>query len=347
MAQADLHPADPGRNPRVRLRELTTLSDAWYVLRRGTFEFQRANGQWSTLEREAYDRGNGATILLVDPDRHTVVLTRQFRLPAYLNGHADGMLVEAPAGLLDGEDAETAIRREAEEETGFLVESVTRVGELFMSPGSVTERVTLFTGTYSAGKRGSAGGGVAEEGEDIEVLEVALDDAIDMVDRGEIVDAKTVLLLRAAERDAELARAAHVPASPLMILVAGPARGGTGDDAEQIRRNIDELTRVALDLYRRGHLPVVGEWLAVPLIAAAGSQHVGDGIYDLIQHPLAEQILRRCDGCLRIGGPSAGADHMVAVAGELGKPVWLSVEDIPAAGVERLAGRLDGGTTAC
>jgi GDP-mannose pyrophosphatase NudK len=327
---AELHPLDPGRNPRVRLRELATLSDAWYVLRRATFEFQGAEGQWSTLQREAYDRGNGATILLVDPDRQTVVLTRQFRLPAYLNGHADGMLVEAPAGLLDGDDPETAIRREAEEETGFQVESVTRVGELFMSPGSVTERVTFFTGTYSRAGRGSAGGGIADEGEDIEVVELRLDEAIEMIDRGEIVDAKTVLLLRAAQRDAESARSVTLPASPLMILVAGPVRGGTGDDAASIQRNIDEMTHVALDLYRRGHLPIVGEWLAVPLISAAGSQQVGDGIYDLIQHPLAEQILRRCDGCLRIGGASAGADRMVDVARALGKRVWLSVDDIPA-----------------
>jgi nudix-type nucleoside diphosphatase (YffH/AdpP family) len=197
------HPSDPGRNPRVRLRELTTLSAGWAVLRRVTFAFHGADGQWSTQEREAYDRGNGATILLVDPERQTVVLTRQFRLPAYLNGHPDGMLVEAPAGLLDGDDPETAIRREAEEETGFVVDSVTRLGELFMSPGSVTERVVFFTGTYRSASRSSGGGGLADEGEDIEVMEVALDEAIDMVDRGEIVDAKTVLLLRSAQRGAE------------------------------------------------------------------------------------------------------------------------------------------------
>ena len=322
------HPADPGRNPRVRLHELTTLSDAWYVLRRGTFEFRGRNGKWSTHEREAYDRGNGATILLLDPDRQTVLLTRQFRLPAYLNGHADGMLVEAPAGLLDGDDPETAIRREAEEETGFVVESVTRIGELFMSPGSVTERVAFFTGTYRHADRVSSGGGVAAEGEDIEVIEVALDEALEMVDRGDIVDAKTVLLLRCAQLEAETARSAP-PSAQLMILVAGPVRGGTGDDPELIQRNIDEMTRIALDLYRRGHLPIVGEWLSLPLISAAGSQRVGDEIYDLIQHPLAEQILRKCDGCVRVGGASAGADQMVASARALGKPVWLSVDDIP------------------
>jgi hypothetical protein len=116
----------------------------------------------------------------------------------------------------------------------------------------------------------------------------------------------------------------------LMILIAGPVRGGTGDDPVLIQRNIDEMTRVALDLYRRGHLPIVGEWLAVPLIAAAGSQRVGDEIYDLIQHPLAEDILRRCDGCLRIGGGSAGADQMVRSARALGKPVWHSIDAIKA-----------------
>jgi nudix-type nucleoside diphosphatase (YffH/AdpP family) len=196
------HPADPGRNPGVRLLELTTLSDNWYVLRRARFEYRGTSEEWSTHEREAYDRGNGATILLHDPARGTVLLTRQFRLPAYLNGHADGMLVEAPAGLLDGENPEEAIRREAEEETGFLVESVRRIGELYMSPGSVTERVTFFTGTYASGDRVSRGGGVASEGEDIEVLEIALDEALAMVDRGEIVDAKTVLLLRSVQREA-------------------------------------------------------------------------------------------------------------------------------------------------
>ena len=193
-------PEDPRRNPRVRLRELEVLSDSWYTLRRATFDIQGRDGTWTTQRREAYDRGNGATILLRDATRDTVLLTRQFRLPAYLNGHPDGMLLETPAGLLDPGDAsaESAIRREAEEETGYRVEDVTRVGEYFMSPGSVTERIAFFTGSYRAGARVSRGGGVASEGEDIEVVEVTLADAIAMVERGEIVDAKTVLLLRLA-----------------------------------------------------------------------------------------------------------------------------------------------------
>jgi nudix-type nucleoside diphosphatase (YffH/AdpP family) len=194
-------PEDPQRNPRVRLRELQVLSDSWYTLRRATFDIQGRDGTWTTQHREVYDRGNGATILLRDSTRDTVLLTRQFRLPAYLNGHPDGMLLEAPAGLLDSDDAsaESAIRREAEEETGYRVQDVTRIGEYFMSPGSVTERLAFFTGSYRAGERVSEGGGIAGEGEDIEVVEVALPDAIAMVERGEIVDAKTVLLLRLAQ----------------------------------------------------------------------------------------------------------------------------------------------------
>ncbi|MDX6563457.1 MAG: hypothetical protein QOD65_3271 [Gaiellales bacterium] len=192
-------PDDPQRNPRVRLRDVTILSDAWYTLKRVTYDFRRSDGTWSEQQREVYDRGDGATILLRDETRDTVLLTRQFRMPAYLNGHPDGMLIETPAGLLDGDDAETAIRREAEEETGYRVEGVVRIGEYFMSPGSVTERIAFFTGSYRAEERVSQGGGVEGEGEDIEVLEVTLAEAIAMIDRGEIVDAKTVLLLRLAQ----------------------------------------------------------------------------------------------------------------------------------------------------
>ena len=193
-------PEDPGRNPRVRLREPRACSPTPGTrcgAPRSTI--QGRDGEWTEQQREVYDRGNGATILLRDETRDTVLLTRQFRLPAYLNGHPDGMLLEAPAGLLDGDDPETAIRREAEEETGYRVDAVTFVGEYFMSPGSVTERVAFFRGSYRAGERVSEGGGVAGEGEDIEVVEVALAEAIAMVERGEIVDGKTVLLLRLAQ----------------------------------------------------------------------------------------------------------------------------------------------------
>jgi nudix-type nucleoside diphosphatase (YffH/AdpP family) len=187
-------------NPRVRLVGTEVLSDAWYVLRRTTFDLQRRDGSWTREQREAYDRGNGATILLYDPDRGTVLLTRQFRLPAYVNGHPDGMLLEAPAGLLDGDDAEAAIRREAEEETGVRVGEVQRLFELFMSPGSVTERVAFFAAPYRQEARVGPGGGLAGEGEDIEVVELRIGEALDAVRRGEIVDGKTVLLLQWAER---------------------------------------------------------------------------------------------------------------------------------------------------
>jgi nudix-type nucleoside diphosphatase (YffH/AdpP family) len=183
-------------NPRIRDVETRVLSDDWYVLRKATFDFRHRDGSWTRQSREAYDRGNGATILLYDPDRGTVLLTRQFRFPAYANGHPDGMLIEAPAGLLDDEDAEAAIRREAEEETGVRVGAVQRLFELFMSPGSVTERVAFFAAPYDASTRISAGGGVADEGEDLEVLELPVEDALAMVARGEICDGKTVLLLQ-------------------------------------------------------------------------------------------------------------------------------------------------------
>ncbi|MET0461416.1 MAG: NUDIX domain-containing protein [Ilumatobacteraceae bacterium] len=188
-----------GSNERVRNLEIEVLSDHWYVLRKASFDYRHRDGTWTREVREAYDRGNGVTILLYDPGAATVLLTRQFRLPAFVNGHPDGMLIEAAAGLLDGDDPESAIRREAEEESGVRVGTITRLFELFMSPGSVTERVTFFAATYSHAQRVSAGGGVTAEGEDIEVLELPLVDALAMVRRGEIVDGKTVLLLQWAQ----------------------------------------------------------------------------------------------------------------------------------------------------
>ncbi len=186
----------PDSNPRVRINAVDVLSDNWYTLRKIDFDYRDRSGNWSTQQREAYDRGNGATVLLVDWTRRTVVLTRQFRMPAYVNDHPDGMLIEAPAGLLDDDDAESAIRREVEEETGYRVTTVRRVFELFMSPGSVTERVTFFVAEYRADDRVDDGGGVAHEGEDIEVLELGLDEAWARVVDGRIVDGKTVLLLQ-------------------------------------------------------------------------------------------------------------------------------------------------------
>jgi nudix-type nucleoside diphosphatase (YffH/AdpP family) len=188
-------------NPRVRIIETETLSEDWYVLKKTTFDYRQRNGTWSRQNRETYDRGNGATILLYDPDARTVLLTRQFRLPAYVNGHPDGMLIEAPAGLLDGDDPAEAIRREAEEETGVRVGEVTRLFEVFMSPGSVTERVTFFAAPYTRADKVSAGGGVASDGEDIEVLELPFEEALRMVGDGEIADGKTIMLLQWARID--------------------------------------------------------------------------------------------------------------------------------------------------
>jgi nudix-type nucleoside diphosphatase (YffH/AdpP family) len=184
------------RNPRVRVVDVELVARAWHVLRRTTFDYQDSAGTWARQTRETYDRGNGATVLLYDPDRRTVLLTRQFRYPVYVNGHPDGMFVETAAGLLDEDDPETAVRREAAEETGVEIGPLEHVFDLWTSPGSVTERLHLYAAPYSADSRTAAGGGLAEEGEDIEVLELGFDDALDRVLTGEIADAKTVLLLQ-------------------------------------------------------------------------------------------------------------------------------------------------------
>jgi nudix-type nucleoside diphosphatase (YffH/AdpP family) len=207
------HGVNLGDNERVDNLQLEVLSDHWYVLRRATFDYRHRDGRVTREVREAYDRGNGATILLHDPAAGTVILTRQFRLPIYLNGHPDGMLIETAAGLLDrpDEDPESAIRREAEEESGVRVSEVRRLFELFMSPGSVTERVTFFVATYSHAQRVSAGGGVSAEGEDIEVIELTLDEALAMIDAGTIDDGKTVILLQWAA----MQRAAGSTAGPV------------------------------------------------------------------------------------------------------------------------------------
>jgi GDP-mannose pyrophosphatase NudK len=180
---------------RVTIERAETLSDNWGRLTKYTIAYRRSDDVTEPQSREVYDRGNGAAILLYNKERRTIVLTRQFRLPALLNGDADGMLLEAPAGLLDADDPVTAIRREAEEETGYRVTHVEEVLAPIMSPGSVTERLHLFVGEYKAADRVSAGGGHASEGEDIEVVEVTLDEALAMIERREIVDAKTIMLI--------------------------------------------------------------------------------------------------------------------------------------------------------
>jgi GDP-mannose pyrophosphatase NudK len=180
---------------RIRIVDSQVLSDDWYVLKKTTFEYRRNDGSWQRQSRETYDRGNGATILLYNRDRKTVVLTRQFRFPAYVNGTSDGMLIESCAGLLDQDDPASCIRRETEEETGYRIADVRKVFEAYMSPGSVTERLFFFVGAYEPRDKVSAGGGEAHEGEDIEVLEPTLGEAIAMVERGEIRDGKTIMLL--------------------------------------------------------------------------------------------------------------------------------------------------------
>jgi nudix-type nucleoside diphosphatase (YffH/AdpP family) len=180
---------------RVRIIDTTVLSDDWYVLKKTTFDFLRRDGTWQRQSRETYDRGNGATILLFNRARRTVILTRQFRLPAFVNGH-DGMMVEAAAGLLDNVSPEERIRAEVEEETGYRVQDVRKIFEAYMSPGSVTEKLHFFIAEYDAAARVGNGGGVEAEGEDVEVMELTLEDALTAVDRGEIVDGKTIMLLQ-------------------------------------------------------------------------------------------------------------------------------------------------------
>jgi nudix-type nucleoside diphosphatase (YffH/AdpP family) len=182
---------------RVRIVETRVLSDNWYTLKTTTFDFRRSDGSWQRQQRETYDRGNGAVVLLYQRETRRVVLTRQFRFPAYVNGH-DGMLVEAAAGLLDDATPEERIRLEAEEETGYRIHDVRKVFEAFMSPGSVTEKLHFFIAAYDASTKVGDGGGLEGEGEDIEVVEVAFDDALAMIERGDIVDAKTIMLLQYA-----------------------------------------------------------------------------------------------------------------------------------------------------
>ena len=183
----------------IRIVEEKVLSDDWYLLKKTTFELRRRDGTWQRQSRETYDRGNGATILLYNAAQGTVVLTRQFRFPTYVNGNASGQLIETCAGLLDQDDPATCIRREVEEETGFRIDGVRKIFEAYMSPGSVTEKVFFFVGAYTAADKVSEGGGEHHEGEDIEVLELPFAVALEMVNDGRICDGKTILLLQYAQ----------------------------------------------------------------------------------------------------------------------------------------------------
>lgn len=186
-------------NNRVREVKKELLSDNWYTLNKFTFEYQKEDGSWETQQREAYDRGNGAAILLYNKRKGTVVLTRQFRMPTYVNGNDNGMMIEVCAGLLDGDKPEDCIKKEVEEETGYQIVNVERVFKTYMSPGSVTEILYLYVGAYEDQMKVGEGGGAEHETENIEVLEYPFQKALDMMASGEINDAKTILLLQFAQ----------------------------------------------------------------------------------------------------------------------------------------------------
>ncbi|MFC3562665.1 GDP-mannose pyrophosphatase NudK [Pedobacter jamesrossensis] len=186
-------------NENIKIISKEILSDNWYTLNKITFEYLKKDGTREIQNREAYDRGNGATILLYNSANQTVVLTRQFRLPTYINGNETGMLIETCAGLLDKDNPETAIKRETEEETGYKIKDVKKVFEAYMSPGSVTEIVYFFVAEYSKDMKVSDGGGHHEEQENIEVLEIPFKDAVNMIATGEIKDGKTIMLLQHAQ----------------------------------------------------------------------------------------------------------------------------------------------------
>ncbi|WP_025847052.1 GDP-mannose pyrophosphatase NudK [Paenibacillus ehimensis] len=315
-------------NPRVRILKEEMLSDNWYVLKKLTFEYQKKDDTWETQAREVYDRGNGATILLYNRAKQTVVLTKQFRMPTYVNGNDTGMLIETCAGLLDRETPEASIVRETEEETGYRVSEIVKVGEAYMSPGSVTEILHFYTAEYSPGMLTGNGGGLEEEQEHIEVLELPFTRALEMVRTGEICDAKTILLLQHAQIHGLLGP----EVKPLHILIAGPYRSGTGDDPELLEQNVRFMNEISLQVYEAGHLPVLGEWYALPLIATAGSKTIGDDVFNRIFHPSSIRLLDCCDAVLRVGGPSQGADEMVRVAEQKGKMVYRQLDELPVLG---------------
>lgn len=280
-------------SPNVRILKQHLLSDNWYVLKKIDFELQRRDGSWQSQTREVYDRGNGATIGLYNRARRTVILTRQFRIPAFVNEH-HGYLIEAAAGLLDDASPEERIRLEAEEETGYRVRSVRKIFEAFMSPGSVTERVHFFIGEYQPEDRVTDGGGLAEESEDIEVLELPFEQALAMVDDGRIMDGKTIILLQYLKQ--------LMPVSPLMIVLAGP---GSND-----------IQACATQLLQAGHLPMLAEQ------PGSGSQADVD--------TYAQRLLSRCDALLRIGSACRRADRLVELAQQKGLPIYHHLSEIPA-----------------
>ena len=187
-----------GLEERVRVHSVEILSDDWYLLKKTTFDFLRSDGTWQRQSRETYDRGDGAAILLYNLAKRTVILTRQFRYPAYVNGH-DDFLMEVPAGLLDQHAPEEAIRKETMEETGYVIHDVKKVFESYMSPGSVTEKLYFFIAEYDEVAKQADGGGMRREGEDIETLEMSFENAMSKIAMGEIRDGKTIMLLQYAK----------------------------------------------------------------------------------------------------------------------------------------------------
>jgi nudix-type nucleoside diphosphatase (YffH/AdpP family) len=182
---------------RVRIRGVEVLASGWSMLKRTKLDYLRNDGTWQEQARETYDRGDGATILLYNLERRTIVLTRQFRFPAFVTGY-DGLLIETPAGLLDGASPEERIRQECEEETGFRVREPRLVFAAYMSPGSVTERLYCYISAYDPADRVASGGGLAHEGEEIETLEPTIESALAMIADGRIVDGKTIMLIQHA-----------------------------------------------------------------------------------------------------------------------------------------------------
>lgn len=276
------------RNVRIVAQHL--LSDNWYILKKIDFELQLRDGSWQAQTREVYDRGNGATIGLYNLAKRTVILVRQFRIPTFVNGH-DGYLIETAAGLLDDASPEERVRLEAEEETGYRVQSVRKVYEAFMSPGSVTERLHFFVGEYQPQDRIGDGGGLAEEGEDIEVLELPFAEALAMVDDGRIMDGKTIMLLQYLKQ--------VMPSSDaLTIVVAG------SEDAVALA--------TGSELLQAGHFP---------LVASTGWVNENYRAY-------AKTLLQRCDGVLRVGGASESANLIEELAVQLGLPIYRTLNEI-------------------
>jgi len=183
-------------NPKVKINTIKNLSNDWYILDKVNFDYQLKNNKWENQNRECYDRGNGAAILLYNTAKKTVILTRQFRMPTYLNGNDDGMMIEVCAGVLDGDDPFTCIKKEAEEETGYKIETPKKILEVYMSPGAVTEILHYFIAKYSDEMKINEGGGLATESEEIEVLEIDFEKALSMITNGNIKDAKTIILLQ-------------------------------------------------------------------------------------------------------------------------------------------------------